>query len=61
MTYQPQHETTISPYPLGQPPFVFGATCACGWLWMPNSYERTSAAIREHYVAEAMAIPLEEL
>lgn len=58
MTYQPQHEITVSPYPFGggTSPFIFGAQCACGWLWMPNKFERTTAAMREHYVAEAMAV-----
>lgn len=60
MTYQPQHEITMSPYPFtGRNPFLFGAACACGWLRMPNAFERTTTAIREHYVAEAMAVPLD--
>ncbi len=59
MTYQPQHEVTISPYPFGGwggDTFIFGALCACGWIKMPGRFATTTTAIREHYEAVDFAV-----
>lgn len=61
--YTPQHEITISPYPMGPAtsPFIFGGSCSCKtWLWMPNTLANTMKAVEEHYAAMALIPNLAE-